>query len=272
MFGYIYLVRNKINGKQYIGQKHSDIFDETYFGSGVYIKKAIAKYGIENFEHVKILEWCINKEDLDNAERFWIDFYNAVESEDFYNLAKGGIGTIAGSKHSDDWKEKASKAATGRLMDKETRDKISSTIKSRDYCWITDGVNEKLLKRNDAQVYLTNGWSYGRLSPTPESIAKMVKNRTSPVFSEETRRKLSKANSGKNNPFYGKTHSKEQRDKWKEIRSGRVWVNKDGKATTIDKNKLNEYISNGWSKGMNKRSKIGSETIESIAQKKDLSE
>ena len=111
MFGYIYLVRNKINGKQYIGQKHSETFCPDYFGSGVYLQRALRKYGVSNFEHVKVLEWCATKEDLDRAERSWIDYYHAVESPDFYNLAKGGIGTTAGSKRSDTWISKIATAS-----------------------------------------------------------------------------------------------------------------------------------------------------------------
>ena len=42
---YIYLITNKINGKQYIGQHYGEL-EDSYFGSGVLITKAIEKYGI----------------------------------------------------------------------------------------------------------------------------------------------------------------------------------------------------------------------------------
>ena len=44
----IYIVTNKINGKIYVGQSTKS--DPTYFGSGVSINRAIAKYGKENFK------------------------------------------------------------------------------------------------------------------------------------------------------------------------------------------------------------------------------
>ena len=46
----VYRITNMINGKKYIG-KHSttDVYDG-YFGSGVAIKQAINKYGIDNFK------------------------------------------------------------------------------------------------------------------------------------------------------------------------------------------------------------------------------
>jgi len=44
---------------------------------------------------------------------------------------------------------------------------------------------------------------------------------------KETREKLSKANSGENNPFYGKTHSKETRNKIRDARKGSKLSQKD---------------------------------------------
>ena len=45
---YIYLTTNKTNGKKYIGQHYGEL-DDSYFGSGVIIAKAIKEYGKENF-------------------------------------------------------------------------------------------------------------------------------------------------------------------------------------------------------------------------------
>ena len=45
----IYETTNLINGKKYIGKHITDKIDDDYLGSGVYLKRAISKYGKENF-------------------------------------------------------------------------------------------------------------------------------------------------------------------------------------------------------------------------------
>lgn len=91
MYGYIYKTTNKINGKVYIGQhKHSE-YDEKYFGSGTLLKRAIEKYGIENFENVMI-DTCISKEDMDVKEIEYINEFDSTDKSKGYNLMTGGQG------------------------------------------------------------------------------------------------------------------------------------------------------------------------------------
>jgi group I intron endonuclease len=85
----IYLVTNLVNGKKYIGMDSNNC--PKYLGSGVFIKKAINKYGRENFKK-EILQICETKEELLDAEKTWIDFYDAVNSKQFYNIREGGQG------------------------------------------------------------------------------------------------------------------------------------------------------------------------------------
>ena len=90
MYGYIYITTNLINNKKYIGQKKSSYFlKEEYLGSGKYLKRAVEKYGCENFK-VELIEECNSKEELDEREKFWINKHNAVYSDEYYNLAFGG--------------------------------------------------------------------------------------------------------------------------------------------------------------------------------------
>lgn len=90
-YGFIYITTNLINGKRYIGKK---VFDgasrwKSYLGSGTYLTKAIKKYGRENFIR-DIVDIAYSEEELNEKEKMWIENYNAVESDDFYNQIEGG--------------------------------------------------------------------------------------------------------------------------------------------------------------------------------------
>lgn len=92
--GYIYIIKNKINGKSYVGQTITPIKERwrKHVSNSVWKKKltgvdaAIKKYGPNNFD-VQMLCECDNK-DLDELEIYYIKefdtFYNG------YNLTKGG--------------------------------------------------------------------------------------------------------------------------------------------------------------------------------------
>ena len=92
----IYKIENKVNGKVYIGQS----IDIEHRWSGHksklrnnkhqndYLQKSWNKYGEDNFDFSVICE-C-NKEDLDNKEIYYIDYYKSTDSKYGYNLREGG--------------------------------------------------------------------------------------------------------------------------------------------------------------------------------------
>jgi hypothetical protein len=63
------------------------------------------------------------------------------------------------------------------------------------------------------------------------------------IMTEETKRKISKANSGINNPFYGKKHSEETKKKYSESRSGPNNVNFGKVLSEEHRRKLSEALS-----------------------------
>lgn len=88
MYGFIYITTNLINGKQYIGQHKGD-GNDNYLGSGDELVLAIKKYGKQNFSR-KIICFAQTPEELNELEKYYIKLHNAVESDNFYNIAEGG--------------------------------------------------------------------------------------------------------------------------------------------------------------------------------------
>jgi hypothetical protein len=88
--GTIYLITNKINGKQYVGQTARDMwtrFEEHCKPTNQsYLGRAIQKYGYLNFD-LRELE-RVPIEELDAREIYWIDYYNTFKEG--YNQTLGG--------------------------------------------------------------------------------------------------------------------------------------------------------------------------------------
>lgn len=90
-YGYIYLTTNLINNKKYIGKSTFKSNHSSYLGSGTLLKKAIEKYGRNNFSK-EILQYADTKEELEKMEEYWIEKYKAVEDENYYNIKPTSIG------------------------------------------------------------------------------------------------------------------------------------------------------------------------------------
>lgn len=109
-YGYIYLTTNAISNRKYIGRRKGS-FTEKYLGSGIALKDAIKKYGEEAFT-VQPIFYAFSDEDLNNAEKTIIAYYNASVNEEFYNIAVGG--NCWGSSHTKETKNKIRLKAIGR--------------------------------------------------------------------------------------------------------------------------------------------------------------
>lgn len=108
----VYIHKNRINGKVYIGQtcqKPSNRWNQGngYKGSS-YFYSAIQKYGWDNFEHI-ILEEGLNQEQANNKEIYYIKLYHSNDPDYGYNLQSGGHNAL----HSKATKEKMSRNQRG---------------------------------------------------------------------------------------------------------------------------------------------------------------
>jgi group I intron endonuclease len=182
----IYRTTNLINQKFYIGKDTHN--NPNYYGSGKKLKLAIKKYGKENFKK-EILEICETKEQLNEREKHWIEKLNAINEG--YNISLGGDGgdTISNNPK----KREIAKIHSEKMkMEKFNKKKGTKVV--------------KLKKRDDSNWVNPNK---GKVSPLKgKSTGK--KGISNPTHSEWMK---------KNNPFKGKTHTKEVREILSKINS-----------------------------------------------------
>ena len=140
--GYIYKIINIDTKKMYIGQTRQDLYERWKHhkkprSNCCYLKSAIKKYGVKNFEF-KLICICFD-DDLNNYEKYYIKKYNTMVPNG-YNLREGGNG---GGKHSEETKKKISnalknrtdivygKSRIGKPLPEEVKQKISNSLKGR---------------------------------------------------------------------------------------------------------------------------------------------
>lgn len=196
MFYIVYKIINKINNKYYIGMHKTNNLDDGYMGSGKLIKRAIQKYGIENFSKEIIFTYD-NELDMRNKEKELV-----VLSEQSYNLCdggKGGFGYINRNKltsgivsnnsknnlkkGNNPWKNKPehyTKIAAirkekypdgvwkNRKHSEETKAKLKASKNNGEKnsqfgtIWVTNGIINKKIKQEMLDKYQNIGYYKGR--------------------------------------------------------------------------------------------------------------
>lgn len=103
----IYLLKNNVNNKIYIGQTWAERLEDrmgkngSQYKNSAYIYNAIKKYGAENFSYDLLAE-VSSQEEADLLEGGYIIEYNSRNNRIGYNLRSGG----SCGKHSEETKEK----------------------------------------------------------------------------------------------------------------------------------------------------------------------
>jgi len=102
IFGFIYAIKNKINGKKYIGQTTRPLYKRIYEYKAAfnhskfyneYLLSSFKKYGWDNFEF-SVIDTATNIIELNEKEIKYIRDYNSNNKEFGYNIEIGGRNSI----------------------------------------------------------------------------------------------------------------------------------------------------------------------------------
>lgn len=128
----IYKTTNLINNKIYVGKDR--LHRDNYYGSGVIIRRAILKYGKENFKK-EILEECEFEKELNEKEKFWIKELNSIVPNG-YNITPGGEGgdTFTNNPNKEQirekYKERPKPKITGKSLEEVYGNKKAQIIRN----------------------------------------------------------------------------------------------------------------------------------------------
>lgn len=140
MYYLIYKITNLLNNKIYIGAHTTDDLDDGYMGSGIGIKRAISKHGIDNFRK-DILYIVESKETMYLKEKEIVN-EEFVKRKDTYNAKVGGSGGYSATDK-EVWKKNISISQKKRFengavswnrgikMSEEARDNMSIKMKGK---------------------------------------------------------------------------------------------------------------------------------------------
>lgn len=126
----IYLLKNETNGKIYVGQtvrtlKHrlGQHRRAARYGRRTYLCNAIRKHGFETFTS-RVLEKCNSKEELNQAEKKWIERLKATDREKGYNENPGGDSHVVSLEA----RNKQAAAIRGKKHTTQHKSRIASSM------------------------------------------------------------------------------------------------------------------------------------------------
>lgn len=190
----IYVISNKLNGKQYVGLTKNGLWNRIYnhIRRNFLIGRAIRKYGLRNF-NMHILDYASTKDKLCKKERFWIDKLDCITPKG-YNLTPGGEGA-SWYRHS----LKTIREMSRKTVSSRTRQKISKTLKGHTVSFqtrkkISEGNKGKDISKS-ARRKISIALTGHRVSLATRK--KISKSKMGHHVLSSTRKKLSKSLSGR---------------------------------------------------------------------------
>ena len=255
-YHYFYKITNIINGHYYYGVHNTNNLEDGYMGSGKYLLNAYKKYGKENFKK-EILKF------FDSSEEAFIYESKIVSKElvkdpNCYNVQQGG-----------------KTFNTENLIPVIDKNGEKFLIRNDDPRWLSQEVIS--IHKGKISVIGEDGKIYRTLVTDPKYISGNLKHpnkgkchislidengKTYIIHSKLDPLYQKYLNGELHGTFYGHTHKKESINKMKNTFSkinhqkgsknsqfGTCWINNGSTSIKIKKDKLEEYLNNGWKTG-----------------------
>ena len=200
MIAHLYKITNNVTNQYYIGKRRGNE-QGRYWGSGIRIKRHLKKYGKENFTY-DVLR-VSNEEKIFKLEERLITINYIKNNPNCLNLAPGGQGGF-GNMPKDYMK--GDKNVSKRP---EVRAKLRELLLNKEHPMIKLMRENNPLKGRKQPEELKRKVSESLKQRYKDGLVCFIKGKKHTL---ETRKKMSENHydvSGKNNPFYGKKHSKE---------------------------------------------------------------
>lgn len=134
-----------------------------------YLKTTLPSNGTK--DKILLCHACNNEKCSNPNHLYW-----GTYQENFFDAKNNGFvlkGPKKGHyKHSEEVKERIRNANKGKIISKETRDKIRKSLKGKPHprkpnkykmAWITNGKENKKIKKEDLYIWLEKGYSKGRI-------------------------------------------------------------------------------------------------------------
>lgn len=252
--GCVYLAKNKINGRCYIGKTINTLnyrkrkhIEAAKNNNGYYFHRAIRKYGENNFEWM-ILLFSEDNKILCEIEQGEIKKYNS-KMPNGYNLTDGGEGTTGfkcsdetlaklslnshnrGKKLSDEVKNKISQSKKGHpnighrkhfFHSEETKERISASLKGKSHPGNKGFHPTEETKRKISAALKGRKGNIG-YRPTKETCQKISEALKGKTRTKEFCQKMSNARKGVPHPNKSHNHSIETRKKISLARTGKKY-------------------------------------------------
>lgn len=183
-YNYLYKIVNLLNGNFYIGVHRTDNLNDSYMGSGVILKRAIKKHGIENFKK-EILEFFDNYEDLLKREKEIIN-EEMLNDKKCYNAREGGYGNCSFPEHI---KKKLSKIAKKRWENEEYKEMMQEKCYNKKRNAVISQKIKKWIDENPEKHHER----MMKINKNPEKIKKMADTHRGMKRSDEAKKNISEA-------------------------------------------------------------------------------